>query len=83
MLNLNEAALSLTATCHPALYWYEYLITLDQEITLFWTRKITGATVLFFCNRYLSLFVTIYQFPWLIFSMNFKVSTARREPPSS
>ncbi|KAI0730417.1 hypothetical protein C8Q76DRAFT_613684 [Earliella scabrosa] len=57
---------------HTVLYWYDYLITLDQELELFWTGKITGATVLFFVNRYLSLFVTVYLFPWLPFSMNFK-----------
>ncbi|EIW59920.1 uncharacterized protein TRAVEDRAFT_20179 [Trametes versicolor FP-101664 SS1] len=34
---------------------YEYLITLDQEVTLFWRRKWTGATVLFFATRYLGL----------------------------
>lgn len=39
----------------PVLNGYEYLITLDQEVTLFWRRKWTGATVLFFATRYLGL----------------------------
>ncbi|KAI0640687.1 hypothetical protein C8Q79DRAFT_1014910 [Trametes meyenii] len=36
---------------------YEYFVTLDLEVTYFWRRKITGATVLFFCNRYFPLVV--------------------------
>ncbi|KAI0641614.1 hypothetical protein C8Q79DRAFT_918968 [Trametes meyenii] len=32
---------------------YEYCITLDSEIRLIWRRKITGASVIFFINRYL------------------------------
>ncbi|EIW59955.1 uncharacterized protein TRAVEDRAFT_47251 [Trametes versicolor FP-101664 SS1] len=34
---------------------YEYVITFDQEVTLFWKRKKTGATVLFLAIRYLTL----------------------------
>ena len=36
-----------------ALVFYEYAITLGQEIDMFWKRKFTGATVLFMLNRYL------------------------------
>ncbi|KAI0351300.1 hypothetical protein OH77DRAFT_1411320, partial [Trametes cingulata] len=38
-----------------ALLAYEYFITLDREINLFWKRKVTGATVLFLATRYLLL----------------------------
>ncbi|OJT04662.1 hypothetical protein TRAPUB_4598, partial [Trametes pubescens] len=38
-----------------ALLVYEYIITLDQELGLFWRRKKTGATVLFLSNRYITL----------------------------
>ncbi len=38
---------------------YEYLITVGAEVELFWTRKITGATVLFLTNRYLVLFYNL------------------------
>ncbi|EIW59936.1 uncharacterized protein TRAVEDRAFT_122446, partial [Trametes versicolor FP-101664 SS1] len=38
-----------------ALTAYEYLITLDQEVNLFWRRRITGATLLFLATRYLAL----------------------------
>ena len=36
-----------------ALVLYDYLISLDQEVNLFWKRKFTGATVLFLLNKYL------------------------------
>ena len=35
------------------LAFYEYAITVDREVELFWKRKISGATALFFANRYL------------------------------
>lgn len=38
-----------------ALLAYEYVITLDQEVALFWKPKITGATVLFMGTRYSAL----------------------------
>ncbi|KAI0325819.1 hypothetical protein GY45DRAFT_181301 [Cubamyces sp. BRFM 1775] len=38
-----------------ALLTYEYFITFDREVNLFWKRKPTGATVLFLCTRYLAL----------------------------
>ena len=46
----------------PPLYWltvsfavllfFEYIITLDREIEMFWRRKSSGATALFLANRY-------------------------------
>lgn len=34
---------------------YDHALTLQQEITLFWTRRFTVVTVLFFVNRYMTL----------------------------
>ncbi|KAI0760278.1 hypothetical protein C8Q74DRAFT_1208713, partial [Fomes fomentarius] len=34
---------------------YDYVITFGQEVELFWTMKLTGASVLFFANRYITL----------------------------
>ena len=34
---------------------YDYIITLDREIELFWRAKTSVASVLFFANRYSSL----------------------------
>ncbi|KAI0368913.1 hypothetical protein BV20DRAFT_1053672 [Pilatotrama ljubarskyi] len=40
---------------------FEYLITLDREVGLFWRRSFTGASSLFLLNRYLPLSVTILE----------------------
>ncbi|KAI0730620.1 hypothetical protein C8Q76DRAFT_792771 [Earliella scabrosa] len=34
---------------------YEYTITIGQEVDLFWTRRFSGATILFIANKYLTL----------------------------
>lgn len=36
-----------------ALFFYDYLITIGQEIEVVWRRKLTGATLLYVLNRYL------------------------------
>ncbi|KAJ8463765.1 hypothetical protein ONZ51_g10034 [Trametes cubensis] len=50
-------------TCCPiavlAFLTYEYLITFDREVSLFWRRRLTGASILFSANRYLPLLVNI------------------------
>ncbi|KAM5541344.1 hypothetical protein V8D89_004898 [Ganoderma adspersum] len=38
-----------------ALVLFEYLITFGAEVQLFWRRKLTGASILFFFNRYTRL----------------------------
>ena len=38
----------------------EYLVTFPDEVNLFWKRRWTGATVLFFMNRYISLSYHIF-----------------------
>ncbi|KAI0788066.1 hypothetical protein C8Q74DRAFT_1196326, partial [Fomes fomentarius] len=40
---------------------YEYLITISAEVDLFWRRKWTGASVLFFLNRYVSLLYFLFN----------------------
>ena len=44
-----------------ALIFFEYLLTFDQEVRLFWGKKITGAVALFFVNRYTTIIYTIYD----------------------
>ncbi|OSD00116.1 hypothetical protein PYCCODRAFT_1437671 [Trametes coccinea BRFM310] len=50
-------------TCCPiavlAFLTYEYLITFDSEVGLFWRSKFTGASALFLTNRYWPLLVNI------------------------
>ncbi|RPD68595.1 hypothetical protein L226DRAFT_473213, partial [Lentinus tigrinus ALCF2SS1-7] len=38
---------------------YDYVINLGQEVELFWTTKLTGATALYFANRYITLLFVI------------------------
>ena len=40
---------------------YEYIITADREVTLFWNGRMDGATVLFLSNRYLTLIVNMWN----------------------
>ncbi|KAM5541305.1 hypothetical protein V8D89_004859 [Ganoderma adspersum] len=50
---------------------FEYFITLDQEVDLFWGQKITGASVLYLSNRYLPLFCSLWWVPWWRQSLSF------------
>ncbi|CCM06021.1 uncharacterized protein FIBRA_08265 [Fibroporia radiculosa] len=47
---------------------YDYILTFAQEIQCIWRRKFSGATVLFFLNRYLSIIYRILMLlvilPW-------------------
>ncbi|KAH9913152.1 uncharacterized protein BXZ73DRAFT_82000 [Epithele typhae] len=38
-----------------AILIFDYILTSGREIELFWKRRVSGATILFICNRYLSL----------------------------
>lgn len=52
--------------CQLALIFYEYAITIDNEVRLIWRRRITGASVIFFLNRYIMIadsIITIASFP--------------------
>ena len=40
--------------------FFEYILTFDQEVRLFWGKKLTGAVALFFANRYTTIIYTIY-----------------------
>ena len=37
---------------------HDYLVTFRQEVNLFWVRKLNGAAILFYMNRY--AFITVY-----------------------
>ena len=43
---------------------YEFTITFNKEVELFWKRKITLSSVLFLLNRYLPLIVNMIYAPW-------------------
>ena len=38
---------------------YDYFITLDEEVKLFWNRKLSVASALFLINRYLVLILRL------------------------
>ncbi|TFK86660.1 hypothetical protein K466DRAFT_663593 [Polyporus arcularius HHB13444] len=51
-----------------SLILYDYLSTFDSEVDLFWFRKITGATALFFAARYTTLLYVLLSL------VNFSIS---------
>ncbi|TBU41600.1 hypothetical protein BD309DRAFT_1010785 [Dichomitus squalens] len=44
------------------LFLYDFLVTYADEVVCFWRGKWTGATVLFFMNRYVALLSTLFEF---------------------
>ena len=53
----------ICACAHIVLIIYEYLVTVDSEVRLFWGKQITGASILFFTNRYMMFFYVLF-FLW-------------------
>ncbi|TFK92152.1 hypothetical protein K466DRAFT_595477 [Polyporus arcularius HHB13444] len=45
------------------LFIYDTVITFDREVAYFWTAKRTGASILFFANKWISMMV--YVMAWL------------------
>ncbi|TBU45408.1 hypothetical protein BD309DRAFT_860224 [Dichomitus squalens] len=52
----------LIASRTAVLYLWEWVITTGEEATHFWNGKLTGASVLFFLNRYLSMGYLLMNF---------------------
>ncbi len=50
--------------CVTVVYLYDYLITFPKEATCFWKARPTGATVLFFLTRYLTMTVFLLEFAY-------------------
>ena len=46
----------------PVLPFYGFLITVGGEAELFWRKKVTGASVLFFASRYLTVVAFVRNF---------------------
>ena len=44
------------------IFLYDWFLTIDGEMEYFWNRQVTGATILFFVNRYISLASFILTF---------------------
>jgi hypothetical protein len=55
-----HATYKLMTVCRTtALFAYEYIVTLDQEINHIWAKKWSFSTLIFAVNRYISLFLVI------------------------
>ncbi|KAL1938040.1 hypothetical protein VTO73DRAFT_12051 [Trametes versicolor] len=64
--------------------FYEYAITLDSEVRLIWRRKITGASIIFFLNRYLLVLqnaLTVASFWPISTSYNLPTQKPDNMPP--
>ena len=46
--------------CTTALYSYDYIVTLDQEINYVWTKKWSPSTLIFLANRYLAFALALW-----------------------
>ncbi len=59
-LFLVRVAIHLRLSCPIilVLILHDYLVTFRQEVNMFWTRKLNGAAILFYMNRY--AFITVY-----------------------
>ena len=53
----------LTANRVSALILYDYLTTFHQELELFWSRKFSGPSLLFYVNRYLGIVYYVAMLP--------------------
>ena len=42
--------------------FYEYMITFGEEVELFWSKTMNGATILFLATRYLNTILYLYMF---------------------
>ena len=46
------------------LIMYEFMITFNKEVELFWRRRFTLSSILFLVNRYVPLVVNMIYAPW-------------------
>ena len=57
------------------LLFYDYMLTLDKEARLFWKRKISGASLLFLFNRYLTVLTQVLDVVQFTSDMSDQAST--------
>ncbi|RPD67536.1 hypothetical protein L227DRAFT_569665 [Lentinus tigrinus ALCF2SS1-6] len=56
-----------------SLLFYDFVITSGREVNLFWTKKLTGASALFFFIRYVTLVYEILDVVSSVFTLSDKV----------
>lgn len=52
---------------HPAILYYDFVLTIPQEVERYWKRRLSWGSALFFLNRYssvLSHIPIIYEYYW-------------------
>ncbi|KAK0468793.1 hypothetical protein IW261DRAFT_1517415 [Armillaria novae-zelandiae] len=54
-----------------SLIFWDYLITLDDEITFFWSSRRSWIKFLFFANRYMGLLLRVWDIIWEILEVMF------------
>ena len=67
----------LTLKYHTVLLFYDYILTFDKEVGLFWKKRISGASLLFFCNRYLTLLTQMFDMVQFTTDMSDEVRVRR------
>ena len=45
----------MLTTPYLVLLWYDLLITTGEEVRCFWGRRVTGAAILFWLNKYMAI----------------------------
>ena len=50
-----------TLTYNTAIMLYEYFITLENEVSLGWQRRVTATSIMFLLNRYVMLSMIISE----------------------
>ncbi|RDX45391.1 hypothetical protein OH76DRAFT_1408156 [Lentinus brumalis] len=60
---------SYVSTVPISLLIYDYVVTFDLEAELFWTRKFTGASLLFVSNRYIAIVLELFAMAELSFTL--------------
>ncbi|KIM37264.1 hypothetical protein M413DRAFT_30990 [Hebeloma cylindrosporum] len=62
-IHLNTRGLFPVYAVLSALVWvvYDYFITLEDEVTHFWSRKLCSGTLIFFWIRYYTIFLIVFD----------------------
>ena len=75
-LRLNKVLIVATAT---AMLFYDFTLTFDREVNLFWSKKFTGASALFFLIRYLTFAYELLDMASSLFTMSDEVRHVRSQ----
>ncbi|RPD66871.1 hypothetical protein L226DRAFT_542117 [Lentinus tigrinus ALCF2SS1-7] len=61
------------AAASAGLFAYEYAVTFDREVDLFWKRRITVSSILFLINRYVPFVVNMFYAPWPLYPTTYNI----------